>query len=40
MIKRHAQPVEIAEAIVFLASPESSFMTGAVMPVEAGHSAC
>jgi NAD(P)-dependent dehydrogenase (short-subunit alcohol dehydrogenase family) len=40
MIKRHAQPVEIAEAIVFLASPESSFMTGAVVPVEAGHSAC
>jgi NAD(P)-dependent dehydrogenase (short-subunit alcohol dehydrogenase family) len=40
MLKRHAQPVEIAEAIVFLASPESSFMTGAVVPVEAGHSAC
>jgi NAD(P)-dependent dehydrogenase (short-subunit alcohol dehydrogenase family) len=40
LIKRHAQPREIAEAILFLASGESSFMTGAVMPVEAGHSAC
>jgi NAD(P)-dependent dehydrogenase (short-subunit alcohol dehydrogenase family) len=40
MLKRHAQPVEIAEAIVFLVSPESSFMTGAAVPVEAGHSAC
>jgi NAD(P)-dependent dehydrogenase (short-subunit alcohol dehydrogenase family) len=40
MIKRHAQPTEIADAIVFLASGESSFMTGAAVPVEAGHSAC
>ena len=40
MIKRHAQPREIAEAILFLASDESSFMTGAAVPVEAGHSAC
>jgi NAD(P)-dependent dehydrogenase (short-subunit alcohol dehydrogenase family) len=40
MLKRHARPAEIADAIVFLASGESSFMTGAVVPVEAGHSAC
>jgi NAD(P)-dependent dehydrogenase (short-subunit alcohol dehydrogenase family) len=40
MMKRHARPTEIADAIVFLASGESSFMTGAVVPVEAGHSAC
>jgi NAD(P)-dependent dehydrogenase (short-subunit alcohol dehydrogenase family) len=40
MLKRHAQPTEIADAIVFLASGESSFMTGGVVPVEAGHSAC
>jgi NAD(P)-dependent dehydrogenase (short-subunit alcohol dehydrogenase family) len=40
MIKRHAQPREIAEAILFLSSDESSFMTGAAVPVEAGHSAC
>jgi NAD(P)-dependent dehydrogenase (short-subunit alcohol dehydrogenase family) len=39
MLKRHAQPQEIAAAIVFLISDESSFMTGAVVPVEAGHSA-
>jgi NAD(P)-dependent dehydrogenase (short-subunit alcohol dehydrogenase family) len=38
LIKRYAQPREIAEVIVFLASDESSFMTGAVVPVEAGHS--
>lgn len=37
--KRFADPREIAEAVVFLASDESSFMTAAVLPVEAGHSA-
>ncbi|OPX05247.1 SDR family NAD(P)-dependent oxidoreductase [Mycobacterium sp. AT1] len=39
MLKRYARPQEIAEAIVFLVSPESSFMTGAVVPVEAGWTA-
>jgi NAD(P)-dependent dehydrogenase (short-subunit alcohol dehydrogenase family) len=39
MLKRHAQPREIADAVVFLISDESSFMTGATVPVEAGHSA-
>jgi NAD(P)-dependent dehydrogenase (short-subunit alcohol dehydrogenase family) len=39
MLKRHADPREIADAIVFLISDESSFMTGAAVPVEAGHSA-
>jgi NAD(P)-dependent dehydrogenase (short-subunit alcohol dehydrogenase family) len=39
MMKRHAKPSEIAEAIVFMASDASSFMTGATVPVEAGHSA-
>jgi len=39
MLKRHARPREIADAIVFLISDESSFMTGATVPVEAGHSA-
>jgi NAD(P)-dependent dehydrogenase (short-subunit alcohol dehydrogenase family) len=39
MLKRHADPREIAEAAVFLISGESSFMTGAAVPVEAGHSA-
>jgi NAD(P)-dependent dehydrogenase (short-subunit alcohol dehydrogenase family) len=37
--KRFAKPEEIAGAVVFLASDESSFMTAAVVPVEAGHSA-
>ncbi len=36
---RFAKPEEIAAAVVFLASDEASFMTAAVMPVEAGHSA-
>lgn len=37
--KRFAKPDEIADAVVFLASDESSFMTAAVVPIEAGHSA-
>jgi NAD(P)-dependent dehydrogenase (short-subunit alcohol dehydrogenase family) len=39
MFKRFAQPGEIAELVVFLASDASSFMTGATVPIEAGHSA-
>jgi NAD(P)-dependent dehydrogenase (short-subunit alcohol dehydrogenase family) len=39
LIKRYAKPREIANVVVFLASDEASFMTGAVVPVEAGHSA-
>ncbi|GAA2412116.1 hypothetical protein GCM10010191_21820 [Actinomadura vinacea] len=39
MLKRYAQPVEIAEVIVFLISKEASFMTGATVPVEAGWTA-
>ncbi|MFJ8791515.1 SDR family NAD(P)-dependent oxidoreductase [Streptomyces sp. NPDC102462] len=39
MLKRYAQPQEIAEVIVFLISKEASFMTGAVVPVEAGWTA-
>jgi NAD(P)-dependent dehydrogenase (short-subunit alcohol dehydrogenase family) len=38
LLHRYAQPDEIANAILFLASDEASFMTGAVVPVEAGHS--
>jgi NAD(P)-dependent dehydrogenase (short-subunit alcohol dehydrogenase family) len=37
--KRFADPREIADVVVFLASDESSFMTAATVPVEAGHSA-
>jgi NAD(P)-dependent dehydrogenase (short-subunit alcohol dehydrogenase family) len=39
LIKRYARPDEIASVAVFLASDEASFMTGAVVPVEAGHTA-
>jgi cyclopentanol dehydrogenase len=39
MLPRYAQPEEIASVIVFLASDESSFMTGAIVAADAGHSA-
>jgi NAD(P)-dependent dehydrogenase (short-subunit alcohol dehydrogenase family) len=39
MLKRFAQPTEIADAIVFLASDESSFMTGAEMVMDGGFTA-
>jgi NAD(P)-dependent dehydrogenase (short-subunit alcohol dehydrogenase family) len=39
LIKRYARPEEIANVAVFLASDGASFMTGAVVPVEAGHTA-
>ena len=34
---RHAQPEELAAAILFLTSDESSFMTGIAMPVDGGR---
>jgi NAD(P)-dependent dehydrogenase (short-subunit alcohol dehydrogenase family) len=39
LIKRYARPEEIANVAMFLASDRASFMTGAVVPVEAGHTA-
>jgi NAD(P)-dependent dehydrogenase (short-subunit alcohol dehydrogenase family) len=39
LLKRYARPEEIAAVAVFLASDQASFMTGAVVPVEAGHTA-
>jgi dihydroanticapsin dehydrogenase len=36
---RFARPEEIAEAILFLASEEASFITGAVLPVDGGYTA-
>jgi NAD(P)-dependent dehydrogenase (short-subunit alcohol dehydrogenase family) len=34
---RVGQPAEVAPAFVFLASPESSYVTGAVLPVTGGQ---
>lgn len=36
-IGRVGQPVEIARAILFFASDEASFITGAVLPVDGGY---
>lgn len=38
-IKRLAEPEEIAEVVLFLASEKSSYMTGAIVPVDAGYTA-
>jgi NAD(P)-dependent dehydrogenase (short-subunit alcohol dehydrogenase family) len=35
---RLAQPLEIAQAILFLSSAESSFVTGAALAVDGGRS--
>lgn len=36
-LKRFAKPEEIAKAILFLASKDSSFITGSVLVVDGGH---
>jgi NAD(P)-dependent dehydrogenase (short-subunit alcohol dehydrogenase family) len=35
-MKRLGEPSEVAEAILFLASDQASFITGAVLPVDGG----
>jgi len=39
IINRYAQPAEIAAVIAFLASDDASFVTGAAVAADAGHSA-
>jgi NAD(P)-dependent dehydrogenase (short-subunit alcohol dehydrogenase family) len=38
-LNRFADPIEIANAIYFLASDDASFITGAILPVDGGYTA-
>ncbi|BBA95834.1 putative short chain dehydrogenase/reductase [Actinacidiphila reveromycinica] len=37
LLKRHADTAEIAAAVVFLASPRATYVTGATLPVDGGR---
>lgn len=37
---RWGQPEEIAQGIAFLCSPAASFITGALLPIDGGYTAC
>ncbi|MBA2346221.1 MAG: SDR family oxidoreductase [Rubrobacter sp.] len=36
-VKRFGEPAEVANPILFLASDEASFVTGAILPVDGGY---
>jgi NAD(P)-dependent dehydrogenase (short-subunit alcohol dehydrogenase family) len=36
-VGRLGEPEEVAKAILFLASDEASFITGAILPVDGGY---
>jgi NAD(P)-dependent dehydrogenase (short-subunit alcohol dehydrogenase family) len=38
-LKRLAEPIEMAQTVLFLASDESSYITGHVVPVDGGSTA-
>ncbi len=38
-VKRLAEPEEVAEVVVFLASDRASYMTGAIVPIDGGYTA-
>jgi NAD(P)-dependent dehydrogenase (short-subunit alcohol dehydrogenase family) len=38
-MKRFAEPIEIARAVLFLASDDSSFVTGHLLLVDGGNTA-